>query len=140
MSHTLESNAFHEFLKRRAAIATDYVNGREDSLAAIVTHRDPASFYSPRGDHQVGAEAIARRYAKDARNFRGPSTSRLEILQSEASGRLAFWTGLQHAEVRMAGKDDTVAMTLRVTEVFRLEDGEWALVHRHADMAKEEQG
>jgi ketosteroid isomerase-like protein len=56
------------------------------------------------------------------------------VLQSRASGDLAFWTGYQHARVHLAAKPgETLPMTLRVTEVFRHEDGGWKLVHRHAD-------
>ena len=128
--------SFDGFMTRRAAIALDYVNGETQPLAAIVTQCDPATFFSPKGDHQSGAVAVAQRYLNDAKNFAKPGTSRLEILQSRASGGLAFWTGLQHAQVRLAGKDDPVPMTLRITEVFRQENGEWSLVHRHADMAK----
>ena len=131
-----EIRSFDAFMKRREAIALDYVNGEPDSLAAIVTSHDPATFFSPKGDHQMGADAIAKRYIKDAKGFDKPSKSRLEILQSRASGGLAFWSGLQHAEVRVHGKDKPVPMILRVTEVFRLEGGAWALVHRHADMPK----
>jgi hypothetical protein len=55
-----------------------------------------------------------------------------ELLQSGSSGGLAFWTGLQHAEVQMDGR--RIPMTLRITEVFRVEERKWKLAHRHADM------
>ena len=120
-----EARSFGAFMKRREAIAFDYVNGDADPLAAILTHRDPATFFSPNGDHQTGAGAIAKRYTEDAKGFAKSSKSRLEILQSRANGGLAFWTGLQHAEVRMVGNDNAVRMALRITEVFRLEGGGW---------------
>ena len=129
------ASAFDAFMPTREAAARAYVNGEAGPLAAITTGRDPSSFFSPRGDCLQGAEAVAARYAKDATAFSRPGASRLEVLQSAASGDLAFWTGLQHAEVRFGDRTGTTPMTLRITEVFRFEDGGWKLVHRHADQA-----
>lgn len=36
--------------------------------------------------------------------------------------------------VQMRGNKDAIPMNLRVTEIFRREDNEWKLVHRHADL------
>ncbi|HEY2708710.1 MAG TPA: NAD(P)H-dependent oxidoreductase [Caulobacteraceae bacterium] len=126
---------FDAFMKRRDEIAEAFVNGEAAPLEAIVVRHDPASFFSPGGDHQQGAASIAARYEEDSRSFAKPGRSELEVLQSAASGELAFWTGLQHAEARMGDKPPQ-QMTLRVTEVFRFEDGDWKLAHRHADQAK----
>ena len=125
---------FAALMDRRADIAEAYVNGDAAPLDTILARRDPATFLSPRGDATQGAQTVAKRYKEDARFFAPTGENRLEVLQTRASGDLAFWTGYQHARVRMAAKPgDVVPMTIRVTEVFRYEDGGWKLVHRHAD-------
>lgn len=130
-----ESKAFDDFMRQRTRIAEAYVNGETAPLDEIVVRSDPASFFSPRGDHQEGAAEVAARYDADARSFAPPGSSELEVLQSGASGELAFWSGLQHAEARLGGGGPQ-EMTLRVTEVFRFEAGGWKLAHRHADQMK----
>jgi len=53
------------------------------------------------------------------------------------SGDLAFTVGYEDTEVRIdAGPP--VCMTLRVTHILRRVDGEWRLVHRHADFPPED--
>lgn len=128
---------FAALMERRAGIAEAYVNGDAAPLDTILTRHDPATFLSPRGDATQSAQTVAKRYKEDARFFTPKGESRLEVLQTRASGDLAFWTGYQHARVHMAAKPgEAVPMTIRVTEVFRYEDGGWKLVHRHADPAK----
>jgi NAD(P)H-dependent FMN reductase/ketosteroid isomerase-like protein len=129
-----DKNGFGEFLEKRDEIARDYVNGDAASLGKVVAQHDPATFFSPGGDIDQGAAKVAASYKKGAKMFSGPGKSKLEILQSHAGGDLAFWTGLQRAEVRMGPKGEKTPMTLRITEVFRFEDGGWKLAHRHADM------
>jgi len=126
---------FAAFLERRQEIASAYVRGDGAPLAAIVTERDPATFFGPNGKVETGAARVAESYARGAKMFGEGSTTQLEILQSGASGKLAFWTGLQHAIVEDEKKGKT-KMTLRITEIFRFEDGEFQLVHRQADPAK----
>jgi NAD(P)H-dependent FMN reductase/ketosteroid isomerase-like protein len=125
--------AFDEFLQERKEAAETYVQGDAAPLDRLLAQDDPATFFHPRGDVVTRAQAVKARYDEDAKIFSPGGDSTLEILQSAASGGLAFWSGLQRAHAVLHGKP--VPMTLRITEVFRLEAGQWKLVHRHADDA-----
>jgi ketosteroid isomerase-like protein len=124
---------FDAFLEQRRVVAQAYVTGDAAPLTAIAAQDSPASFFPPRGGREEGAARVAEVYGRDARSFAPGGDTQLEILHSHADGDLAYWTGLQHATARFAGQDEPVPMHLRITELFRRENGVWKMIHRHAD-------
>ena len=57
---------------------------------------------------------------------------RVELLAAGVSGDLAYTVELEHTSVSVDGVP-VEPYTLRVTQVYRREDGEWKVVHRHGD-------
>ncbi len=55
-----------------------------------------------------------------------------EIVAAEARGDLAYTVALEHTTASINGADPR-PYVLRVTTIFRREDGEWKVVHRHGD-------
>jgi SnoaL-like domain len=49
-----------------------------------------------------------------------------------ASGDLAYTLGYEHVVFSIDG-GPVAPLTLRVTHLYRREDGEWKTIHRHAD-------
>ncbi len=56
-----------------------------------------------------------------------------ETIAKYVTPELAYAVWLERASVKMGGMEDFAPSTLRVTMVFRAEDGNWKVVHRHAD-------
>lgn len=124
---------FEQFMQRRDDAARAYVRGEAAPLGRIVAHNSPATFFAPMGGYVQGADEVISRYEGDAKAFERGSDSHFEILHMAASDGIAYWTGFQRASARMRGQAEAVPFNLRVTEVFRREDGDWKLIHRHAD-------
>ncbi len=62
----------------------------------------------------------------------GLPLDRFELVAAGVSSDLAYTVGYEHTSVSMDGVP-VEPYTLRVTHVYRREDGEWKIVHRHGD-------
>lgn len=124
---------FREFMRIREQAASAYVEGDGGPVDALATDTAPASFFGPDGSAVTEPAAIHEAFRTGARMFAPGGESRLEVLDARADGDVGYWCGIQHATVRSASDGSAVEMALRITEVFRREDGVWRLVHRHAD-------
>jgi len=41
---------------------------------------------------------------------------------------------IERGEAKIGGREEITPLDLRVTMIFRPEDGTWKIVHRHADL------
>jgi ketosteroid isomerase-like protein len=128
-----DQHDFEQFMKRRDEVARSYISGVAAPLGEIVARQSPATFFGPQGGYCQGAEEVWARYERDSTNFEGAGEGIIDILHLAARDGLAYWVGFQRATARLRGRPDPVSLNLRVTEVFRREDGYWKLIHRHAD-------
>jgi ketosteroid isomerase-like protein len=62
-----------------------------------------------------------------------------EIVAAEARGDLAYTVALEHTTASINGAEPK-PYVLRATTIFRREDGEWKVVHRHGDALAADSG
>lgn len=78
-----------------------------------------------------GWDGISQAFEKVASRFADCKSYDFEVLAAGASGDLAYTVGYERTSVSIDGQPQSY--TLCVTNVYRREDGEWKLVHRHGD-------
>jgi ketosteroid isomerase-like protein len=80
----------------------------------------------------IGSEEVTQVFHWLATRFSNLTDYRFELVAAGASGDLAYTLGYEHITVSIDG-GPVAPFTLRVTHLYRREDGEWKIIHRHAD-------
>ena len=86
-----------------------------------------------------GRDEISGTFRWLASRWSDCTDQRVEMLAAGVSGDLAYTVELEHTSVSLDGVP-VAPYTLRVTQVYRREDGEWKVVHRHGDQISIDQG
>jgi ketosteroid isomerase-like protein len=122
------------FLPRFEEGTRRFMNGDARLWKENASHADDAMIMGAWGAWEKGWPAVSDRYDWAVARFRDSQASLdVDYLSTFESGDLAVTVAVERATVRLAGQSEVRPMALRVTHVFRREDGEWKLVLRHAD-------
>jgi ketosteroid isomerase-like protein len=111
----------------------EFVKGNPEPVKKLYSHRDDVTLANPLGPPARGWEQVAATVERAASNFRDGEMVDVETIAKYVTPELAYAVWLERAKVKMGGMEDFAPSTLRVTMVFRAEDGTWKVVHRHAD-------
>ena len=108
-------------------------NGDAGPRMANWSHNDPVSLFGALITKRGWSE-IASAFAYLASRFSNGTAYEYEVIGAGASGDLGYIVGYEHTMASVGGAAPE-AYDLRVTTIFRREDGQWKIVHRHADPA-----
>jgi ketosteroid isomerase-like protein len=121
-----------EMLPRQLAAEKAICQGDDEPRWHTWSHQDPVTLFgAARMPLRRGWDEVSTLFKHLASRFSGVDAYEFELIAAGASGDLAYTVGFEHKTVVVEGK--TTTYTLRVTHVYRREDGEWKIVHRHGD-------
>jgi len=106
-------------------------NGDPEPRLAMWSTQDPVTVLGA-VQSASGWDQVSRLFRWLGSGFSGCTSYRFELVAAGVSGDLAYTVGYEHTTVSWDGTP-LEPYTLRVTHVYRREDGEWKIVHRHAD-------
>jgi ketosteroid isomerase-like protein len=94
---------------------------------ALWSHEDPVTLFGAEFTGQ-GWASLEPIFDHLATTFPGARDTQYEVLSADASGDLGYVVAIERSTV-----GDLPEWELRVTTVFRREEGAWRIIHRHAD-------
>ena len=133
---TSQPPSFTGAIARLHAAMAKVANGDISEIKALYSHTDDATSFYGWGGYEKGWAAVSKRWDWAGQQFKGGTVTYENVTTVESSS-LAYTTEIETFEARMEGMDEPTRWSNRVTHIFRLEAGEWRLVHRHANRLEE---
>jgi ketosteroid isomerase-like protein len=110
--------------------------GDVSAIKALYSHTADATSFYGWGGYERGWEAVSNRWDWAGSQFKG-GTVGYENITTVVTPDMFFVTDIEtYSNQRMKGVDGATGWSNRVTHIFRRENGEWRLVHRHANRSE----
>ena len=125
---------FEDMVARYEAAAAHFGRGDPGPVKDFSARGADLTLMSGVGGCFKGWEEVSSHLDWAASHFSGDTEWDYELLAWGQDGDLGYAVVLEHEHgTVVAGRESSVARNLRATLIFRRRDGEWKLVHRHAD-------
>jgi len=121
----------NEFVDRCHAAITKQSQGHPEPFLELWSHAGDVTIMAAIGGYQVGFDAVRELLTAASKTQQKDGWS-AENVATVLDGNLAFTVELEHYAHTVDGEDKGI--TLRATQIYRREDGQWRVIHRHGDI------
>src|ERR671932_686534 len=110
-----------------------FLKGDPEPTKSVFSHRDDVTLANPFGPPARGWDEVAKTLERAASQFRDGEATGFENVAKYVTAELAYIVEIERSKTKVEGREDVTPISLRVTTIFRAEEGTWKVVHRHAD-------
>ena len=112
----------------------EITKGNAEPALRLFSHREDVTLANPLAPPVRGWEQVAEVSERAASQFSDGEMVGYETIEKQVTPEFAYIVRVERGRAKVGGSEDITPITLRVTMIFRPEeDGEWKIVHRHAD-------
>jgi ketosteroid isomerase-like protein len=111
----------------------EFMKGNPDPVKELFSHRDDVTLANPLGPPARGWDQVAATIERASSFMRDGENLHCETVTKYVTPELAYTVWIERVQAKVGGREDLTQTALRVTMIFRPEEGVWKVVHRHAD-------
>ena len=124
---------FGQFLDLADDAQLKFQQGRPEAYKALWSHQSDVTLGGGfGGGFALGWDKVAKRLDWASSQFTN-GRNKIERIASATSGDLAYLVQMEHLNFTPLNASAEIERIYRVTMVFRKENGQWRIIHRHAD-------
>ena len=124
---------FHEVVEKFQSALDEFFRGNPEPAKAVMSHQDDVTLANPFGPIARGWAQVDKAMELAAMNYRDGAATEFESASENVGSELAYTLWVERFRAKVGQGEDAVEGALRRTTVFRREDGEWKIIHTHAD-------
>ena len=129
----MSTSDFDEVVEQYHLALGEFVKGNPEPVKKMFSHQEDVTLANPLGPPVRGWEQVAAAGERAASQFSEGESVGFEIVAKYVTPELAYIVEVHRGKARVGGRQDIAPFALRLTTIFRPEDGTWKVVHRHAD-------
>src|SRR5918994_2997173 len=121
-----------ELIEQFHLASDEFLKGNPEPVNKLWSRREDVTLANPYGPPVRGWDEVAKVTEHAASQVRDGELVSVEIVAKHVTAELAYVVEIEHPEAKIGGSEDITPFALRVTMIFRPEDGGWKILNRPA--------
>jgi ketosteroid isomerase-like protein len=129
-----------KLIERLRLAMDEFQKGNPKPTQELFSHKEDVTLANPLGPAAPGIgpvahgwEQVSKTQEHAASTSRGGELVSVEVVERHVTAELAYIVEIERAKAKIGGTEEITPSALRAMMIFRPEEGEWNIVHRHAD-------